>query len=339
MKAIFDPTQLQHDPQFFLVRGKQRQSAEQPERAKRFLQALESLGLPVQAPEEFGAAARARVHSPEYLDFLQSAWNQWQALPDSSDEVVANVFANRYAGNYPEHITGRAGWHMADTACPIGQHTWAAACASANSALTGAQYLLEGERCAYALCRPPGHHAFADMAGGFCFLNNVAIAAEHLRQQHSRVAILDVDVHHGNGTQGIFYHRRDVLTVSTHTDPHCFYPFHWGHKGERGEREGEGYNINIPLPMGASGSALIQAVESIRARLLQFDPGALVVALGLDTSDEDPLRGMGVKTAEFAQLGQTIAAFGLPTLYVQEGGYLSSSLSDNLASFLSGVNR
>lgn len=337
MKSFYDPEQLGHDPHFFLVRGKPRTSAEQPERVSRFLTGLDAVGMRPQLPDDFGADARARVHTPEYLRFLEHAWSEWQALPDSSNEVVANVFANRYAGNYPESVVGRAGWHMADTACPVGKHTWSAACASANAALSGAQCLVDGDRAAYALCRPPGHHAYADMAGGFCFLNNVAIAAEHLLPRFPKVAILDIDVHHGNGTQGIFYQRRDVLTLSTHTDPTSFYPFHWGHANETGEAEGEGYNINLPLPMGASGDLLINAVENAQEKISAFNPDALLVALGLDTSEEDPLQGMMLKTTDFARLGAIIAAMALPTLYVQEGGYLSTSLSDNLASFLTGV--
>lgn len=337
MKTFYDPLQLKHDPQFFLVRGKQRTSAEKPERVSRFLSALDTLGMVPQVPDDFGAAARTRVHTPDYLRFLQHAWAEWQNLPDSSNEVVANVFANRYAGNYPESVVGRAGWHMADTACPIGEHTWSAACASANTALSAAECLLQGEQSAYALCRPPGHHAFADMAGGFCFLNNVAIAAEHLLPRFSKVTILDVDVHHGNGTQGIFYQRSDVLTISTHTDPASFYPFHWGHANEKGEGDGDGYNINLRLPMKASGDQLIDTVATLRPQIESFNPGVLLVALGLDTSEEDPLQGMMLNTADFARLGSTIAAFNVPTLYVQEGGYLSESLSANLASFLSGV--
>ena len=337
MKTVYDPDQAAHDPRFFLVKGKQQSSAEQPERIKRLLDGLESCGLSPVPADDFGAHARAAVHSPQYLDFLESAWSLWQALPDSSPEVVANVFSNRYQGSYPVGIVGRAGHHMADTACPIGEHTWSAACASANTAVTAAQALLDGEHSAYALCRPPGHHAYADMAGGFCFLNNVAIAAEHLAAYHPRVAILDVDVHHGNGTQGIFYRQSRVLTISTHTDPASFYPFHCGYAHERGEGEGEGYNINLPLPPLASGDDLLAAISSVGPVLRHYAPGALIVALGLDTSCDDPLRGMSVTTPEFKKMGQLIASLGYPTLYVQEGGYLSPVLSTNLASFLTGV--
>lgn len=226
---------------------------------------------------------------------------------------------------------------MADTACPLGEHTYTAACGSANSAVTATQKVLDGDRFAYALCRPPGHHAYADMAGGFCFLNNVAIAAAHARTQHPRVAILDVDVHHGNGTQGIFYKRADVLTVSIHADPNNFYPFFWGHANETGIEEGENYNLNLPLTMGSGDDVFIDALNKAGQRIAQFNPNILLVALGLDASEHDPLKGLNVTTDGFNRIGQTIADFGLPTVFVQEGGYLSDVLTDNLASVLNGV--
>src|SRR5690625_3717115 len=196
MKVIHDPTNALHDPSFFLVRGQAQPSAEKPERARRLLEAARCGGHEVKLAETFGPGPRAAVHSPDYLHFLETAWAEWQALGDSAGEIIANVHPARGPASYPRHIVGRAGWHMADTACPIGEHTWAAACGSADVATHGAELLLEGERAVYALCRPPGHHAYADMAGGFCFLNNAAIAAQHLRQAHARLAILDIDVHH-----------------------------------------------------------------------------------------------------------------------------------------------
>jgi acetoin utilization deacetylase AcuC-like enzyme len=225
---------------------------------------------------------------------------------------------------------------MGDNACSIGARTWEAAIASANMATHAAQLVLGGERVAYALCRPPGHHAYADRANGFCYLNNVAIAAQHLRGVHPRVAILDIDVHHGNGTQGIFYRRADVLTISLHGDPRNFTPFFIGHAHERGEGEGLGYNINKPLPLGTDIDgylpALRDACDSIRA----YAPGALVVALGLDAHERDPYKGMKIQTSGFSVLLAEIARLGLPTVLVQEGGYLSDDLGPNIASALRG---
>jgi acetoin utilization deacetylase AcuC-like enzyme len=337
IKAVFDPRQQQHNPQFFLVKGKRLASTEQPERAERLLTGLARCGAQVVPPAGFETSRYAAVHSDRYLRFLQSASSDWQALADSSDEVIANVHPAQPFATYPQSIIGRAGWHMADTACPLGQHTWAAACCSANSALTATGLVLEGERQTYALCRPPGHHAYADMAGGFCFLNNIAIAAEYARQTHAKVAILDVDVHHGNGTQGIFYSRPDVLTVSIHADPANFYPFFWGHASEQGIDAGEGYNINLPLPHHSADDAFITALDEALDQIAQFCPGILLVALGLDASESDPLRGLSVTTGGFERIGRHIAQAKLPTVWVQEGGYLSPILSDNLAAVLTGA--
>ena len=334
MNVVFDERHQRHDPSFFLVRGQIHKSTEQPERAERLLAGVKRCGLSITQPKDFGAEPRRAVHTDRYLDFLASTHQQWQSLGDSGKEVIANIHPLHQPASYPDSIIGRAGWHMADTACPLGEHTFEAACGSANSALTAAQFVLDGERFAYALCRPPGHHAYADTAGGFCFLNNVAIAAEHARKNNKRVAILDVDVHHGNGTQGIFYKRSDVLTVSIHANPHNFYPFFWGHANETGLEEGEGYNLNLPLTIGTGDNGFIEAIKTARKRIEQFDPEILFIALGLDASESDPLRGLSVTTDGFKQTGKAIADFGLPTVFVQEGGYLSDVLSDNLAAVL-----
>jgi len=337
LKVVFNSGHADHDPGFFLVRGKIQSSTEQPERAERLLKGIERCGLNIVPPKDYGDAARAAVHSRRYLDFLSTGFEQWSALDNASAEVIANIHPLSKPANYPQSIVGRAGWHMADTACPLGQHTFTAACGSANSAVTATQAVLEGERHAYALCRPPGHHAYADMAGGFCFLNNIAIAAVHALARHKRVAILDVDVHHGNGTQGIFYKRSDVLTVSIHADPNNFYPFFWGHNNETGEEEGEGYNLNLPLSMGSGDNVFIDALNKAGQRIAEYNPGILLIALGLDASEHDPLRGLSVTTDGFKKIGQVITSFGLPTVLVQEGGYLSDVLSDNLTAVLNGV--
>jgi acetoin utilization deacetylase AcuC-like enzyme len=253
--------------------------------------------------------------------------------------MIANMHPVRNAGTYPTHIVGRLGWHTVDTACPIGAGTWTAACAATDVAVTAAQLVLDGEDAAYALCRPPGHHAYRDLAGGFCFLNNSAIAAAHLRLRHERVAILDVDVHHGNGTQGIFYERGDVLTVSIHADPAAFYPFVWGYAHERGAGAGLGANLNIPLPIGTGDEGYMEALGTAKAMIEAFAPGALVVALGLDASEHDPLAGLAVTTNGFRRIGQAIAAMGLPTVFVQEGGYLSDILGPNLTAALAGFEK
>jgi len=336
VKAVYSEQHRSHDPQFFLVRGVIKRTTEQPERADRLLAGLKAGRHQLVEPTMFGQGPRARVHSVEYLSFLAEAWDAWSALGDAGSEMIANMHPVRNAATYPTHIVGRLGWHTVDTACPIGPGTWAAACAATDVATTAAQLVMDGEDAAYALCRPPGHHAYRDLAGGFCFLNNSAIAAAHLRLKHERVAILDVDVHHGNGTQGIFYERGDVLTVSIHADPSSFYPFVWGYAHERGAGAGLGANLNIPLPIGTGDDGYLQTLRKAQTTIEAFAPGAMVVALGLDASEHDPLAGLKVTTDGFRRIGQAIARFKLPTVLVQEGGYLSDSLGPNLTAVLAG---
>ena len=328
-----------HDPQLFLVRGERRPAPEQPQRAQILLDAARAAGHEILEAGDQGLAPIAEIHTPEYLDYLQVAYREWRKLDGASAEVIPNVHPGRRPAHYPSGIVGRAGWHAADTGSPIGAGTWEAAYAGAQVAVAAADLIVAGARQAYALCRPPGHHAYADMAGGFCFLNNTAIAARRLLRRHPRVAILDVDVHHGNGTQGIFYASREVLTVSLHADPHSFYPFFWGHAHERGEGAGEGYNLNLPLPLGSTDEPWLAAGDRAIERIGRFAPGALVVALGLDASESDPLQGLRISTGGFARMAAQIAAMGLPTVFVQEGGYLGPELGENLAAFLDGFER
>ncbi len=337
MKAVYSEAHKDHDPQFFLVRGVIKPSTEQPERATRLLAALNRGGHTIVPPGEFGPG-RARACTARNISrFLEEAWIEWSKLPGSSPEMVANMHPVRQAAStYPAGIVGRLGWHTADTACPIGRNTFTAACAAADAAVTAAQLVLDGLDAAYALCRPPGHHAYRDMAGGFCFLNNAAIAAEHLRCKYERVAILDVDVHHGNGTQGIFYERPDVLTVSIHAEPTRFYPFFWGYAHERGAGSGTGANLNIPLPLGTGDNGYMPALEAAAQTIKAFAPGALVVALGLDASEDDPLAGLKITTDGFRRIGTALARLGLPSVLIQEGGYLSDVLGRNLEAVLAG---
>jgi acetoin utilization deacetylase AcuC-like enzyme len=336
VKAVYTELHRSHDPQFFLVRGVVKRTTEQPERADRLLAGLKAGNHELVETSVFGQGPRTRVHSSEYLSFLAEAWDAWSALGDVGPEMVANAHPVRNAGTYPTHIVGRLGWHTIDTSCPIGPGTWAAACAATDVAATAAQMVSDGEDAVYALCRPPGHHAFRDLASGFCFLNNSAIAAAHLRLKHERVAILDVDVHHGNGTQGIFYERPDVLTISVHADPTFFNPFFWGYAHERGAGPGLGANLNIPLPIGTGDDGYLQALSTAHKMIKAFAPGALVVALGLDASEHDPLAGLALTTEGFRRIGGAIARIGLPTVFVQEGGYRSDVLGANLTAVLGG---
>ncbi|MEI8145887.1 MAG: histone deacetylase family protein [Alphaproteobacteria bacterium] len=336
MKAVTSDAHRGHDPKRFVLRGRFVPGEDKPERADRLEAGLKAGGHEIVPAESFGQGPRLAVHSVDYLRFLEEAWSQWEVLPNASDEVIGNVHPVRGVVTYPTSIVGRAGWHMQDMACGIGPKTWAAIAGACDVAVTAAELICEGERAAYALCRPPGHHAFKDMAGGHCFINNSAVAAQHLRTMHDRVAILDIDIHHGNGTQTIFYDRADVLTTSVHGDPARFYPFFWGHAHERGAGAGEGFNVNCPIPIGASDDVYVAAIETLSETIRAFTPGAVVVALGLDASADDPFGGAKVTADGFRRAGEVIARLGCPTLFVQEGGYMSESLGGNLTAVLAG---
>ena len=336
MKFVYAEEQIRHDPKHFLASGAPQPNPEQPERARRLFEGAKGAGHEPVRPDDRGLAPLAAVHTPAYLYFLETVHARWQRIPGASEEVIPNIHPDRRDCSYPKSAAGQAGYHQADTACPISAETWGSVYWSAQTAAHAALMVREGMGPVYALCRPPGHHAFVDMAGGFCFVNNSAVAAEILRAHHHRVAILDVDLHHGNGTQGIFWRRPDVLTVSIHADPVRFYPFFWGHAHERGEGPGLDYNFNLPLPRGSGDDAFLEALEAALARIRAFAPGALVLALGLDAFENDPFGGLTVSTQGFARIAENIAGLGLPTVIVQEGGYLCDELGDNLVSFLGG---
>ncbi len=337
MKAIFDDRQLAHNPEMYITNGVLSRCPERPERADALHAGALAAGCTFDIPSEHGMKPIAAVHSPEYLVFLETIHKRWKQNPEAPDEILSSVRPDRRTASYPGSPLGLAGYHQSDMSCPINSHTWQSAYWSAQTALSAADLVLDGEQMAYALCRPPGHHAFRDLAGGFCFLNNSAIAADHLLHHGLKPAVLDVDVHHGNGTQGIFYDRDDVLTVSLHCDPSGFYPFYWGHPQERGEGRGRGYNYNLPLPMGTTNEVFLDALAPALQRIRSFGADIMVVALGLDTHESDPFKAFRITTEGFAAIGAAIASAGLPVLHVQEGGYLSPELGDNLTSYLKGA--
>ncbi len=334
MITVFDDAQRAHDPQMFLSSGAPRPCPEKPARIDALLGAVRQMGAPVVRPPDAGLAPIAAVHPHRYLTFLQGIHTRWTRIEGASAEVIPNIHPANRTDGYPRSAVGQAGFHMTDTSCPISAQTWGAAYASAQTAIHAAGLVLGGQTAAYALCRPPGHHAFAELAGGFCYLNNSGIAAQRLTDAGRRVAILDVDLHHGNGTQGMFYDRADVLTVSIHADPERFYPFFWGYGDETGAGAGLGANLNLPLPRGTGDdgflAALTQAIEKVQA----WGADTLVLALGLDAFEGDPFAGLGVTTQGFARIGQSVQAMGLPTVIVQEGGYLCPELGDNLQAVL-----
>lgn len=335
MKAFFHPAQDKHVPKTYFTRGQMRQPQEVPDRTAQMLTGLREMGVSVLQPSDQGAAPISKVHDLGYLRFLESAHRRWMQMGDWGEEVISNIFVRE-----PNHLVGvlaEAARYQADGSSPIGEHTWEAAYWSAQSALSAADAVLAGDRTAYAVCRPPGHHARKDSAGGFCYLNNVAIAAEHLKSKFPRVAILDPDMHHGQGIQEIFYDRSDMLYVSIHGDPTNFYPVVTGHEDERGEGEGFGYNINLPMPHGSTEDVFFEKLEEAMAAITLYQPDVLIIALGFDIYKDDPQAKVSVTSEGFCRLSTRIKQLGLPVLVVQEGGYDLDTLSENVQQFFKGL--
>ena len=340
MRVFWDAVQLDHKPQFFLQRGLVRPNFEVPARAEALLDGVRALGLVPERPPEAPDAAMEAVHASAYLDFLRTAHAQWSALEGAGPEVVANVHPSaemiEHGARAGPGVVGQAGWYMADAACPIGAGTWRAARRGADAAVAAADVAAAGGQ-AYALVRPPGHHAYAAKAGGHCYLNNAAIAAERLRGSGAaRVAVLDIDSHHGNGTQGVFWRRGDVLFVSVHGDPAGYYPWYVGYADERGAGPGDGVNVNLPLARGSGDAPWLAALAHGIGAIQRFGAEALVVSLGFDASEHEPLNFLAVTADGFARAGEAIGAMHLPTVLVQEGGYDAMRLGTLLQRFLGG---
>lgn len=334
MRIYFSEQHILHDPTGFLRSGEKVPSPECPERATRLTAALAEAGFGLTSPGECDRDAVAAVHDSAYLEFLENGPAAWKQLPGASEEVFPNTHLSRYGGRVPEGIVGRAGYYLADSACPLSAGTYRASLSAAATALDATREVLNGADHAYALCRPPGHHAYADMAGGFCFLNNVAIAAQAAVAAGRRPAILDVDVHHGNGTQGIFYERADVLFCSLHGEPSNFYPHYVGYADERGRGAGEGCNLNLPLPAGTGDNAYLDALATGLEAIQAYGADTLLISLGLDAQENDPLGILSISTDGFARIAAATAGLELPTIIIQEGGYLCDELGANLVSFL-----
>lgn len=336
MKAFYHPDQALHHPRTYFSRGMMRTPQEVPDRAERLVQAAQALGFAVETPPDAGMEPIAAVHSLEYLRFLRTAHADWKRLPeDWGDEVVSNVFVRE--PNPLKGVLGKAARYLADGSCPVGAQTWQSAYWSAQSALAGAGELLSGSRHAWAICRPPGHHARHDAAGGFCYLNNSAIAAERLRSRFKRVVVLDTDMHHGQGIQEIFYDRRDVYYISIHGDPENFYPVVAGFEEERGTGRGQGYNLNLPMPHGSPEEVFFRQLAVAREAIATYAPDALVLALGFDIYAGDPQAKVAVSEEGFRRLGAEVGGLGLPTLVVQEGGYCVERLDALSQAFFSGL--
>ncbi|MBN1381809.1 MAG: histone deacetylase family protein [Deltaproteobacteria bacterium] len=312
---------------------KSRGYVEAPVRIRSIRNVLDATGIfdPV-VPTTFGDSWITAVHNPEYVRYVKKISKQIE--PETP--LYPYVFPLRNRARPPVELPIRAGYYCMDTFTPISSHAYSAARRAVDCALTGARELLSGRRTAYALVRPPGHHAERGFFGGFCYFNNAAIAAHYL-SRFGKVAMLDIDYHHGNGQQDIFYQRRDVLTISIHGHPSFAYPYFSGFADERGEGNGRGYNVNYPLPETINAADYLQALRTALARIRHFGPNYLVVCLGLDTAKGDPTGTWNLESRDFIEIGREIGRLEKPCLVVQEGGYNNRSIGSNARSFFSGL--
>jgi acetoin utilization deacetylase AcuC-like enzyme len=339
MRTVYSPLHAGHGGQTELISGAIVPAFEMPRRAEIIRARIGEVGLgPVGEPEPQGLEVARTVHDPAYLDFLAGVYDRWRA---EGREGTALPFVWPVPGLRrdvpPAHVDGLLGFYTFDGGAPFVAGTWAAVRAAHDTALTAAGIVAREGGAAFALCRPPGHHAHRAFAGGYCYVNNAAVAAQALRAGGARrVAVLDVDYHHGNGTQAIFYERADVLVVNVHADPMVEFPYFLGHADERGAGEGEGFTVNLPLPHGtewpAWEAALLRGCEAVAG----FGAEVLVVSLGTDTYHADPISRFRLDTPHYPLIGARIAALGLPTLFVMEGGYAVEEIGVNAVGVLTG---
>jgi acetoin utilization deacetylase AcuC-like enzyme len=334
MTLFWSEIQLEHCEANFIQAGQAKVSPESVTRTMRIINTLKDRGRTLEQPSDFGIEPILAIHDKEYISFLQSAYEKWSNVFGPEKKLMPNVHPHMPYDSKPESIVGLLGWFTADMACEITAGTWRAAYYSAQTAINAAEQTLVDGKTHYALCRPPGHHAFSNKAMGFCYLNNSAIAAQVLRKKYSRVAIIDVDVHHGNGTQEIFYQRPDVFTLSTHSHPKKFYPFFSGYPTEKGANEGKGCNLNVTYEFGCDDGPFLEALKVGLKAVTDYAPDAVVIALGLDASEQDPHGEHHVKQVAFRDMGLLLKKLELPTVIVQEGGYNSEILGDLVADVL-----
>ncbi|NOK59688.1 MAG: histone deacetylase family protein [Chloroflexi bacterium AL-W] len=340
MIVIFSSTHTIHAPPHELLNGELVKAHETPDRAEIIHTALVKTNLgPIIPPHIFDMSAIQAVHDTDYLRFLEHIYTQWVAEGGSPLAVLPDTITTRHMHRRPTFPLALPGYYASDLSAPIVAGTYEAAVTSAHVALTGAALLIEGHQAVYALCRPPGHHANRDTYGGYSYLNNAAIAANYLcsQQRPAQVVILDIDYHHGNGTQQIFYERDDVLTVSIHADPAYEYPYFIGFDDERGKGAGEGYNLNISLAEGTTNIPYLEALDYALEAVAHFDPTYIIVATGVDTFEADPIGEFMLTSGVYPVIGQRIAALRRPTLLVQEGGYAVDALGNNVVGLLQGI--
>lgn len=336
MEIVFSEKHVLHAGRVELCDGALVPCFEKPERAQLVLDQIRSTGLgEIISPETYGLGPLRRVHSPDYLEFLETAWADWQAVRGDTDALPTSWPVRTFSQRVPDSIDGRLGFYSMDAGTPITRGTWEAVTAAADSTLTALDRVQSGKRGAFALVRPPGHHAARDFYGGYCYLNNAAIAAQRfIDQVGERVAILDVDYHHGNGTQSIFYHQEDVLFQSIHGDPNQEFPYFLGFADELGSGAGVGFNRNFPLAWGATAEVWFEAVDEALREIAEYRPGIVIVSLGVDAYKGDPISHFLLESEDFVRLGERIARLSLPVLFVLEGGYAVEEIGINVVNAL-----
>lgn len=291
----------------------------------------------LEKPNDFGLAPILEIHESSYVNFLKTIWQEWLAEGNTNDILpyiwpIPGLKRNIAHNN----LNAKIGSFAFSNGTPIMAGTWLSAYTGAQSALTAMSQVIAGEKSAFSLSRPPGHHAHAGFYGGYCFLNNIAIAAQFaLKNGANKVAILDIDYHHGNGTQDIFYQRKDVLTLSLHGDPSTNFPYFTGKIDEIGEHDGEGYNKNYPLPDGTDFHLWHNTLEQACGEITNFGADYLLIALGVDTFEGDPISNFKLTTDDYLQVSKTINAIGLPTVFILEGGYSVGPIGKNVFNVLS----
>ncbi|MBB6467301.1 acetoin utilization deacetylase AcuC-like enzyme [Aminobacter lissarensis] len=339
MKTVFSPLHAGHSGQMELVAGAIVPGFEKPSRAEIIKARIENQKLgDILAPEVHDLTAAKRVHTADYIDFLPTVWPQWEAAGKTGSAIPFAWPTRGLRGDVrPRTLEAQLGYYSFDGGASFVKGTWDAIKSSYDVGLTAAQLVKSGERAAFALCRPPGHHAGAAFMGGYCFINNAAVAAQWFRDQGAkRVAVLDVDYHHGNGTQEIFYARADVQVINLHGDPMTEYPFFLGHADEHGAGEGEGFNLNYPMPFGTAWEKWNEALEDACQKLAAYAPDVVVVSLGVDTFEKDPISHFKLTSADYPKIGARIARLGLPSLFVMEGGYAVDEIGVNAVGVLTG---
>jgi len=345
MKVVHTPRHLLHDPQVEFESSVAQSPFEHPGRAEAVRATLEAdERFQLELAHEWGTAPIEAVHHPGLVRFLAEGWALYAAAHPGVREVVPDVFAmaalrsKMAAGREPQAIGGRVGYWCYETTTPLTETTYQAARGAVDTALSATQLVLGGERAAFGLCRPPGHHASTDLYGGYCFFNNAAIAAHHVASTTgTKVTVLDVDYHHGNGTQQIFYDRDDVQYVSLHGDPARAYPYSVGFADETGSGRGAGHTHNFPLPARTDDDRWIDTLAIACERIAAFGPSTVVVSLGLDTFIDDPISDLAVTTDGMRRSGEVVRQLGLPTIVLLEGGYDVRALGANVQAWLTGL--